>query len=389
MYKVLIVDDDENNRAVIYDTLEDENYELSEAADGNEAIAKIKEDMPDLVLLDIMMPGIDGLIALKEIKASERTQHIKVLMLTALNTETQIAECLNEGAMDYVTKPFSNMVLRAKVRAALRASSHSATTQPASAPQSLAERGRVVSFVGVKGGVGTTTAALNVATSLAADGTKVNFCELRPDSATATLQMRLRSSVTFEPLLDDDPGMIAENDVKSLLTRHPGGLRVLLGPGTNGKSRDISPEHADAIVERLAHLAELTVLDVPPFPTSIARAAVRRSDYVVLVCELEPLSWEASKTMLAKLSSWEIPYNMVGMVVNSRAQVSSPLNLADIRASLDCDLIGVIPPDPDECQAALKAGVPIVLYQADNIVAESLKSLGQRVGTAEVKALAF
>lgn len=409
MYKVLIVDDDKNNREVVHDALEDEGYQMLEAGDGHEALAVINEKLPDLVLLDIMMPRIDGLMVLKDIKSSEKTQHINVVMLTALNTDMQITECLNVGATDYVTKPFSTMVLRAKVRAALRTPSAPAEPESAVPSTTPSERGRVISFIGAKGGVGATTTALNVAASLATNDRDVNYCELRPDFSTAALQMRMRSAITFGPLLAKKPANISQADVENLLTQHGKGLQLLLSPAGTGHANtdksntdksntsmtntgtphEVSAEHAEVIVEKLAHLAELTIIDAPRFPEKVARAVLRRSDYVAIVCELEPLSWEATKAMLAKLNSWEIHNNTIGVVVICRARVTSHLILGEIRDSLACDLIAVIPPDPDECHIAVKDGVPLVLHRPDNIVAESLKTLAERVASSQVRALTF
>ena len=116
--KILIVDDDENNRALLSDTLAGEHYTLLEAVNGNDALKVAEKETPNLILLDVLMAGLDGITTLRKLKEQEKTRHIPVIMVTALNLDTQISICLDEGAIDHIPKPFSNIVVRARVRAA-------------------------------------------------------------------------------------------------------------------------------------------------------------------------------------------------------------------------------------------------------------------------------
>ena len=118
--KVLIVDDDDNNRGVLCDALRGEPYRLLEAVDGQQALDIADKEQPDLILLDVLMPGLDGIATLQKLKADERTRHIPVIMVTALNFDTQVSMCVDQGAIDHIAKPFSNLVVRARVRAVLR-----------------------------------------------------------------------------------------------------------------------------------------------------------------------------------------------------------------------------------------------------------------------------
>jgi CheY-like chemotaxis protein len=118
--KILIVDDDAINRIVLCDALGVEPYALLEASDGQQALEIADKEMPDLILLDIMMPGMEGDIVLHKLKEQEKTRSIPVIMVTALHSDTQVSICLDDGAADHIGKPFSSMVLRSRVRAALR-----------------------------------------------------------------------------------------------------------------------------------------------------------------------------------------------------------------------------------------------------------------------------
>jgi CheY-like chemotaxis protein len=131
--KILIVDDDANSRAVLCDVLGGEPYTLLEAADGRRALELANEETPDLVLLDVLMPGMDGLGVLHKLKEQETTRSIPVIMVTASNLDALESLCLDGGAMDHIYKPFSSMVVRSRVRAALRSRAVAAGDKPPTA----------------------------------------------------------------------------------------------------------------------------------------------------------------------------------------------------------------------------------------------------------------
>lgn len=115
--KILVVDDELPIAEILRFSLEKEGFEVSLAFDGEEAIAKAKEEQPDLILLDIMLPKRDGFEVCKEIRLFSQ---VPVIMLTARDTEIDTVLGLEIGADDYVTKPFSMRELMARVRANLR-----------------------------------------------------------------------------------------------------------------------------------------------------------------------------------------------------------------------------------------------------------------------------
>lgn len=117
---VLVVEDEEDIRELVAYTMLKEGYQVTSVPSGEEALAIAETDPPDLVLLDLMLPGVDGLTVCRKLRESPTTSGIAIVMLTAKGEESDIVGGLNVGANDYVTKPFSRNVLLARVRAALR-----------------------------------------------------------------------------------------------------------------------------------------------------------------------------------------------------------------------------------------------------------------------------
>jgi two-component system phosphate regulon response regulator PhoB len=116
---ILIVDDEEDVLELVRYNLDKNGYTIAAATSGEEALKKVRTQMPDLVILDLMLPGVDGLNVCKQLKSDPKTEHLPVIMLTAKGEESDIVTGLELGADDYVTKPFSPKVLVARVRRSL------------------------------------------------------------------------------------------------------------------------------------------------------------------------------------------------------------------------------------------------------------------------------
>ena len=114
---MLVVDDEPHIRAVLRGYLEADGFAVAEAADGEEAVRQVRQGAPDLVLLDVMLPGIDGLEALRQVRAFS---DVYVIVVTARAEEVDKLVGLGVGADDYVTKPFSPREVAARVKAVLR-----------------------------------------------------------------------------------------------------------------------------------------------------------------------------------------------------------------------------------------------------------------------------
>jgi two-component system KDP operon response regulator KdpE len=115
--RILVVDDEPQIRRVMRSTLTGQGYAVAEARSGEEALARLREEPADLVLLDVNLPAMTGLEACRALRA---TSDVPVIMLTVRNSEKDKVEALDAGADDYVTKPFSTPELLARIRAALR-----------------------------------------------------------------------------------------------------------------------------------------------------------------------------------------------------------------------------------------------------------------------------
>ena len=128
---IVVIEDEADIREVIEHNLSREGYKVHASADGDKGLEMIRTEKPVLVLLDLMLPGLDGLDVCRELKADRRTRSIPVIMVTAKGEESDIVLGLGIGADDYVTKPFSPKELIARVKAVLRRSPSSRDSESA------------------------------------------------------------------------------------------------------------------------------------------------------------------------------------------------------------------------------------------------------------------
>ena len=138
--KILIVEDDSDLVKLLKYNLEKDGFRINYATDGSLALAEARRDPPDLVILDLMLPGLDGLEVCRQLRRNDRFARIPVLILSARSEEADRVVGLEIGADDYVTKPFSTREVVARVRALLRRNE----PPPAAAQRSKVHRGSVV-----------------------------------------------------------------------------------------------------------------------------------------------------------------------------------------------------------------------------------------------------
>lgn len=371
--KILVIDDDPHTLRLMTLTLESEGYEVDTASQSMEGLRKVREGRPDLLILDIMMPDLDGYEVCRRLREAPETADLLVLMLTA---KTQVADKVTgfkAGADDYVTKPADPAEIVARVKALL--------ARAARAPQ---PQGKIIAFLGAKGGTGTTTVAVNVGVALAQSEQSVILVDLRPYFGTASIQLNLPLRSTIVDLLEMDPARVDRRDIASCLTLHHSGLRVLASPRDARKYATIPPAYVQAILGGLRTMADYILIDLPACPSLANREALMHCDFVALVTEPEPASLACAKATLALLDTLGISGEMVGIVVVNRSRSAAKVKLSQMESFLGRGFLGVVPPAPEACFDAERQGVPVVLMEQDELLVSSLKDLADRLAAERI-----
>ena len=237
--KVLVVDDDLNIQRVLVFTLKQEGFEVIVASDGQTGVQMAKDSRPDLILMDVAMPKLDGYAATQQIRAAEESgRRVPIIMLTAEADVGERVKGLRAGADDDIVKPFHPLELMARIKALLARGG----ALPSGAAAEESTLGRLAVFYGAKGGVGTTTIAINTAIAMGR--------ELRRRTALLDANLQFGDLRVFLDLGLDTASIVnavSEPDLdtdllRKLIVRHHSGVDLLLAPP--------SPEAADIVMER-------------------------------------------------------------------------------------------------------------------------------------------
>ena len=370
--RILVADDDPVLQRLLLHTLKLEGYDVVTASDGNQTLEAVTRDRPDLVILDVMMPGYNGFELCQMLRQRPDTLTLPIIMLSGLSDVQEKVSGLRAGADEYLTKPIDLRELNARVEALLK---RNRVLRQSSAPRN----GRLLTVIGAKGGVGTTTIVLNLAALLAKSGKQVIAAELRPDYGTFNVQLRTTNVAhTLAELLALEPAAISEPLVTGHLMSTAFGPRILFGPQKPEETVELDAAHAGAIIGRLVTQADYIVADLPAVAGPAHATVVKSSSMVLLLLEPEVAAVAAAGVRLRQLEAWGATSSMIKLMVVNR-QGAMMLSLREMENRLGRAIDGVAPPAGEALNIAVQYGNPLVLYQPDHITSLNLADFLARI----------
>jgi DNA-binding response OmpR family regulator len=370
--RILVVDDDPNALRLIGYSLQQEGYEVLTASNGLDGLALVKQQHPDLVVLDVMMPDVDGFEVCRRLRDDPATRQLPIILLTAKGQASDKITGFRAGADDYVVKPADPNELVARVGALLTRASYAKRLE-----------GRVVAFMGAKGGVGTSTVAVNVAASMGRAGHKVVLADLRGSFGTVCLSLGIRPRASVGWLFHEGQAR-TQRDIVGALADHPTGIEVLASPQDTDEYVELTPAIASSIVAALRDHAAFVVLDLPAGLSSWQRDTLQMSDFVALVTEQDPVSLACAKMALTVLKVHDTTPSHIGTVLVHRARTFSEMSAMQICGSLQVGLLGVVPSAPEEFASAARLGSPIVVSQPTVAASLALTQIAERLSAEHV-----
>ena len=370
--KILIVDDDLDTLKLVGLMLQRQGYEIIAANSGSQGLAKAASERPDLMLLDVMMPDMDGYEVTRRVRSDPGLAHIPIIMFTAKTLIDDKVAGFEAGVDDYLTKPTHPSELTAHVKAVLaRASSSRA------APT---ERARVVAFTAAKGGMGTTTLALNASVALAQGDEDVILADLRPGAGTLGLLLGYTKSTGLTNLLNKRADEISMRLVEGQLITHSSGVRLLLASSLPSECNLAGHiPQLEAVVKNLAAMCKLLILDLPPGVPEINRKLVNACDKLVIVIEPQRVSLQQAKALLAELEGVGYGQGRVDLVLMNRERSGLQMNWQQVQEFLGLNVASIITPAPELAYQAAEAGMPMILAQPQSLYTDQLKKLTQQL----------
>ncbi|MBI3361263.1 MAG: response regulator [Chloroflexi bacterium] len=372
--KILIVDDDLDTLKLIGLMLQRQGYEIAAANNGTQGLAKAAAEKPNLILLDLMMPDMDGYEVTRRLRANPELAHIPIIMFTAKTLVDDKVQGFEAGVDDYLTKPTHPAELASRVKALLqRAAAARAATV-------ATEHGRIVGFLGAKGGLGTTTIALNVAVAMALAGESVIAADLRPGQGTMGPLAGFTRASGMGTLLAKPVAELSPRMVEGQLVAHASGLRLLLCSSAAGEGALSSAvAQAEAIVKHLGTLSKITIIDLGAGLNDMAKRAAALCDQLIVAVEPLRVTLAMGRNLLAELEAVGIGQSRTEVVMMNRIPSSVQTSFLVAQEILSRQIGMLFTPAPDLAYQAAERAAPIILLQPDSLTADQTRKLAQSI----------
>jgi pilus assembly protein CpaE len=370
--KILIVDDDIDTLKLVGLMLERQGYEIAVASNGTLGLSKAASEQPDLILLDVMMPDIDGYEVTRRLRADPALAHIPIVMFTAKTMVDDKVEGFEAGVDDYLTKPTHPAELTAHVKAVLARSA-----QDRAEPS---ERAKVIGFLGARGGMGTTTLALNVSILLHRNGQDVILAELNPGRGSIGLELSISEQAGLTTLLSRSLKDIHLRSVESEVFSHRSGLRLLLA-----SSRPIETEleqavaQMEAVVVNLAAMSTTVVVDLGSGLRPHVKPLLQHCDRCIIVVEPVYPSNVIARSLIEELEAGGFSRHKMSLALVTRVRTSLQIPWRQVEADLGIELAGIVSPAPEQAHEASQGGTPLVLLHPESLVGDQIGKLAERV----------
>jgi pilus assembly protein CpaE len=379
--KILIIDDDVDTLRLVGLMLQRQGYEISAASNGAQGLAKALEERPDLILLDVMMPDMDGYEVARRLRKNPVTVNVPILMFTAKTQLDDKVTGFEVGADDYLTKPTHPTELQAHVKALLARSAQKEKGLDQAVTALHEHHGYVIGVLSARGGLGVSSLASNLAASIySRTQSDVILAELTPGQGTIGTDFGYQNQKGLTELLKGTVVEITREKVESSLAPHNSGLKLLLA---SENPRDVTltsqvPNY-EALVARLSTLARFVVLDMGNGLPAFVQKILPMCNERFIVIEGVPGTIQHTKFLIDEIVDLKIDRKSISVVLNNRMRTESQMQLAQVQEKLGHSIAATLTPAPEAFVQATRMQTPAVICQPTNMTSQQFLKIADAI----------
>jgi CheY-like chemotaxis protein/MinD-like ATPase involved in chromosome partitioning or flagellar assembly len=369
--KILIVDDDLETLRLVGLMLQRQGYQVVAANNGSQALTVAHNELPDLIVLDVMMPDMDGYQVTRNLRSQPETANVPILMFSAKSQVDDKVVGYDAGVDDYLTKPVHPVELVARIKALLTRGKGRQTA-------GSAERGYTVGVMAPKGGLGVSSLVLNLALAYY-QKTKLDLiaAELLPGHGTWGLELGFANPSGLCNLLRMKPNEITPSLVERELIRTTYGIRLLMA---SIRKKDVelatATSQLDLVIQQLQQLTPLLLLDLGTMSVPMFDRSLALCQELLVVTEPYPTTVQHTRSLLEELMERGFgKLRPVTLVIVNRVRADVQMSITQVQEKLGMPISHVIPPAPEQAFQAGMRNIPLIMVQPDGLVAQQFYRL--------------
>ncbi|MFQ3565435.1 MAG: response regulator [Aggregatilineales bacterium] len=368
--KILVVDDDIDSLKLIGLMLQRNGYEVIAANAGHQAIARAATDRPDLIILDVMMPDMNGYEVCRRLRNNPDTRKIPIIMFTAKTLIDDKVAGFEAGADDYLTKPTHPAELASRVKSIL--------ARNVMQRQVALNRGATIGVLGAKGGVGTTTVALNIAAARLMAGDNPILADFRLGTGSLGLSLGILDASGMAHVLSVPADEVRQPTIDREIVTHSTGLRLLLSSARAQEAHlNYSDDQAIAVIRTLRTMCRPVVFDLGSGTSQRILQLQREIDNLVIVVDPVLVTLAMARELIQEIEPNRPEGGKLHVVVVNRAASSSPPSWQEVERLIGREIRGIISLASELMSQALQAQTAAVMYQPTAIASTQLIKLAE------------
>lgn len=375
--KVLLVDDDIDTLRLVGLMLQRQGYQIVAANNGPQALSIAEKELPDIILLDIMMPEMDGYEVAKRLRQNPVTNQIPIIIFSAKDQVEDKIMGFEAGADDYLTKPTQPRELFAHIRAVLARVQKSRTIEE----NKEVRKGIRIGALGAKGGVGTSTLALNLGFALQKIGGKsVIFSDFRPGMGSIGIELGYKKIEGLKSLIQKKDIEITSADIEKYLIKYSQGVHFLLSsPDAQEAKIPVTAEHFGVISQLLTAFAEIIILDLGAGYNPLFQSIYTNCDFLLLVFDPTYSAITMENMLIDTFLNEGVSQTRILPVLYNRVRADVMFTRSQIQDQLKLTISEMFTPAPELAHHAILSNHPIYLHQSESITTQQFNELARKI----------